>query len=311
VEKANLCKCGCGQPVKEEKRFIRGHNLRINNPMKFPEITKKVSHAKKGRTYDQLFGERAEEEKRKRSHIAWNKGLTKNDERILRSTLKRSMTLIRKGVFKGEKNPFYGKHHTEDSRRKIREALEISGANQRASERMKKNHPMNNPKVWRRFLNIMRSVEYRQKISSIKRDQLKSREYLKRLSEAAKINWRSPAFVKRWAKACWKRPTSLEERMMKILDEYFPGKYSYTGDGKDGIIIGTMIPDFVRNDGKAVIEVFGSFWHHKKDEKERITAFQKFGYRCLVIWEQELENKAAVIDKISRWEDEQEISRLL
>ena len=125
------------------------------------------------------------------------------------------------------------------------------------------------------------------------------------------MNWRTPEFVKRWAKACWRRPTSLEERMMKILDEHFPGKYSYTGDGKDGIIIGTMIPDFVRNDGKAVIEVFGSFWHHKKDEKERIAAFKKFGYRCLVIWEQELENKAAVIDKISRWESEPEISRLL
>ena len=66
------CGCGCGGEASPGSRFIRGHNLRVNNPMKNPEIAKKL----KGRK-------------------SWNKGLTKEtDERVKRNGKNISKALI-------------------------------------------------------------------------------------------------------------------------------------------------------------------------------------------------------------------------
>lgn len=60
----------------------------------------------------------------------------------------------------------------------------------------------------------------------------------------------------------------------------------YNGNGKQNIIIGGKIPDYVRMDGKKqVIEVFGTYWHNEEEEEERIEHYRKYGYDCLVIWE--------------------------
>jgi intein-encoded DNA endonuclease-like protein len=79
VEKANLCKCGCGQPVKEGKRFIRFHHLPVYN---------KTTKA--------------------RIHLS----------RIQRERFKVP-----------ENHPFYGKHHTDETKRRIsssRKSLRLS-----------------------------------------------------------------------------------------------------------------------------------------------------------------------------------------
>jgi len=54
-------------------------------------------------------------------------------------------------------------------------------------------------------------------------------------------------------------------------------------------------PDFVNCDGaKIVIEVFGNYWHgkHARTWKEtelgRIMAFNSFGFRCIILWENEI-----------------------
>lgn len=59
-----LCECGCGLEVVE--RFIRGHNLRLDNPMKHANVIAKVSLTRKGRPPPN---------KGRRGEIAWNKGL--------------------------------------------------------------------------------------------------------------------------------------------------------------------------------------------------------------------------------------------
>jgi len=43
-----LCECGCGKLCN--RKFIRGHNTKVNNPMKKPETRKKCSEIKMGRT---------------------------------------------------------------------------------------------------------------------------------------------------------------------------------------------------------------------------------------------------------------------
>lgn len=40
------CSCGCGEPVRlPEHRYLRGHNSRINNPMKNPVIAARHRHS--------------------------------------------------------------------------------------------------------------------------------------------------------------------------------------------------------------------------------------------------------------------------
>ena len=48
TKKIKYCECGCGTVVKN--RFVRGHQLRVKNPMSDPECRLKASEAKKGRT---------------------------------------------------------------------------------------------------------------------------------------------------------------------------------------------------------------------------------------------------------------------
>ena len=52
----------------------------------------------------------------KKGHIPWNKGVASSEE-----TRKR-ISINRRGKCVGEEHPFYGKHHTEESLKKIREA---------------------------------------------------------------------------------------------------------------------------------------------------------------------------------------------
>lgn len=90
-----------------------------------------------------------------------------------------------------------------------------------------------------------------------------------------------------------KRPTSLELKVMRVLDRYFDG-WRYTGDGK--VVIGGKVPDL---NGKKIIEVWGRYWHRNDDPRERIEFFRKHGYDCLVIWEDELKFEDNLVKRIS------------
>lgn len=101
-----------------------------------------------------------------------------------------------------------------------------------------------------------------------------------------------------------RKPNTQECRLMEILNSHFPGQWEFTGDGK--VILNGLIPDFANvNSKKSLIEFFGDYWHSgtkvrdwKGTELGRIMAYNSLGYHCLVIWEHELENERAIIDKV-------------
>lgn len=91
-------------------------------------IGEKVRKKLRGKTYEEIYGlEKAKELREFRSKekignkyslgtVSWNKGLTKEtDERIMKSSKKISKALT------GPNNPFYGKHHTKETKRMISE----------------------------------------------------------------------------------------------------------------------------------------------------------------------------------------------
>jgi len=98
-------------------------------------------------------------------------------------------------------------------------------------------------------------------------------------------------------------PNKLEERVLAIV----PNCVKYVGNGKLWISVanGNKNPDFVvhpLSKTKKVIEVFGDYWHKKKEEKSVIEAYQQVGIECMVIWEHDVhENIREVQEKVNHF----------
>jgi len=115
--------------------------------------------------------------------------------------------------------------------------------------------------------------------------------------------WRNPKHVRKMLKAFNASPNKAETTLGKLIDLVSPNQFAYNGDFSQGITLGGRIPDFVNINGKKqVIEYFGSYWHDTHDaEAEKIQTYAKVGWHCLVIWDYEMQNKPAVIDKLRRF----------
>lgn len=73
------------------------------------------------------------------------------------------------------------------------------------------------------------------------------------------------------------------------LESRFPGEWAFNSNYQQGITIGRKVPDFVNVNGKkAVVEMFGHYRHPDWHEKVWIEHYAKYGYKCTVVWEEEV-----------------------
>ena len=159
----------------------------------------------------------------------------------------------------GEKHWLFGKHHSEETRRKISQAVK---------------------KVWE-------NLDYR------KRAQEKSREATLKLWQDP--NYREKVILAT-IRANSQRPTAPEKQVLDAIEQYHL-PYKYTGDGS--FIIHGICPDFTNtNNQKIVIEVFGNYFHSpevlgnewRRTELGRIMVYNSFGFRCLILWEESIQS---------------------
>lgn len=87
----NYCDCGCKEIIDNNKRFVSGHNTRIDNPCKymteqtFKIISENAKKRLKDKTKNPMYGKHHSEESKKKmseskiGNIPWNKNL-KGDE---------------------------------------------------------------------------------------------------------------------------------------------------------------------------------------------------------------------------------------
>jgi len=126
------------------------------------------------------------------------------------------------------------------------------------------------------------------------------------ISSFGKLN-RDPRFIAKQIVARGIKPNRIELKLEDILNRNFPNQYEYTGDGK--LVINGLIPDFANKNGKKdLIELYGDYWHSleltqenwRRTELGRIMAYNSLGYRCLVIWEHELNqlSEAQIVKKV-------------
>jgi len=117
-------------------------------------------------------------------------------------------------------------------------------------------------------------------------------EVRKKQAFVMKERYKDPYYLKNRKKGLMQKPNKQEKILMDLLNEMFPGKYKFVGDGS--LWINGKNPDFT-NENK-IIELFGRYWHGKEltgkepkdNESDRIEHFKKRGYRTLIIWDFEL-----------------------
>jgi len=210
---------------------------------------------------------------------AWNKGLTKENH----PGIARGAEAVR--VFN------LGKHHSEETKAKMRISSPFKGVP--CSEEKKQNlREKNKGQVpWNKGLSKQTSpgvLEQSIKLANIWDNVSVKNSWLRKLRRAAN-----------------QRPNKLEIELGKILENAFPGEWLYTGNGL--ITIGGMIPDFTNINGqKIVIEAFGNYWHKDEDPQSKIDKYSKFGYGCVVVWENEVKQAPnAIVEKIiggAKWQ---------
>lgn len=117
--------------------------------------------------------------------------------------------------------------------------------------------------------------------------------------------WQNKEFRDKRLKAMFKglnlSPNKPEQLLIKLLNKLLPKQYKFVGDGK--LIIAGFCPDFVNCNGqKKIIEHFGGYWHNKPElkqrDKRRVIAYEKYGYKALIIWERELKDLNKLENKI-------------
>jgi len=220
---------------------------------------------------------------------SWNKGLSKyTDERVKRLSLnlkpggkvsKHKSSTIEK---MSEKRRFWHKthhfFHTEETKHKISLALKGKHTN--------RGHPQ--------------TQETREKISLAMRG--RTINWKDKIQDSTKNHWNNLSTeqrsqrVKNVFRAVSRRPTSLEQKLIRIIKENaFP--FKYVGDGT--IIINGKSPDFIF--GNHIIEVYGRHWHQQDNPLDRVKEFAADGYRALIFWEEDLEKPQKVARLINKF----------
>ena len=261
IRKMSKCECGCGGEASSGRRFIRGHNLRINNPMKNPEVAKKARESKTGKTYEEMYG--VEEAKRKKKNMS---------------------------VWMKKNNPFRGCKHTEKTCKKMSNNGKDEWKNKTYEEIFGEE----------KAIIIKEKQSNSMKGNENNLGKHLSEETKRKISKGHRGKPMSESHFRNWLKSLLKRPTKVEEELGILLKELFPGEYKYVGNG-EVIIGRKCPDFINVNGKKKIIEMYGNFFHKdewKTRGAERIKFFQQYGYDTLIVWSSELAKREILIKRL-------------
>ena len=199
-----------------------------------------------------------------------------------------------------EKNHMYGKHISDEAKQKSRKSHLGKKHTEATKQLMRdssphisgKDHPM---------YGKHHTKKARQKLSDATSGE-NNPFYGRHHTDEAKQLVREAFFLNLKNGVYNKKPNLLEKDIDDIVQLLFHNEYKYNGNYELGISIGGKIPDFVNINGKKkAIDAFGDYWHEGEDPQVRIDLFKKYGWDLLVIWQHELKDKDAVIQKILKF----------
>lgn len=94
-----------------------------------------------------------------------------------------------------------------------------------------------------------------------------------------------------------KRPNGAELKLSRLIERY---GFDYVADDPSEKV-GRKHPDFVSEDRKSVIELFGERWHDDRDARSKREYYARYGMRCLIIWVAELKHPDKIHRKVQRF----------
>lgn len=197
----------------------------------------------------------------------------------------------------GKKYP--GRKLTQATKNKISIALKGLKKLPR-SEKDKKRISLFMKRLWKQS-------DYAKYMKESRRSSFESKEYREKRSEITKCLWNKSEFVKKQMKARNITPNKTELMLNEILQRILPNNYKFVGDGE--FILAGKCPDFVNVNGqKKIIELFGNYWHKDDTGEKRIALFKQYGYKTLIIWEEELRDEDVLKEKLLRFNGEVSVS---
>ncbi len=128
-------------------------------------------------------------------------------------------------------------------------------------------------------------------------------EIKEKISKSVQKLYENPLFTKRLKEALSLKPNKQEQYLIQLFrKKRLPLKY--VGDWS--FFIGSKNPDFISAKRRKVVEFFGDYWHGKiitgkdknQEELDKINYYKKKGYKCLIIWEHEIKNQDAIVNKV-------------
>lgn len=267
-----LCECGCNTIIKDNVRFVHGHNRK----------NKKAS----------------EEHKKKISDANTGKIIKKETRDKIKLTLKRKWedqnSVYHSEDFKKNRDNFYksriGKHRKEETKKKI-------GIKQ--LENWKNPNHLFNSKNFRNTLSTIHKKIWKDPESNYN-----SKNRSKKISKTITYLFTTKEFQKKYQKGLKAHKNKLEIKFENLLNKLEILSFKFVGD--HSFWIGGKNPDFINEEQKMVIELFGDYWHGKdrtdvdneEHELDRINYYKNHDYKCLVIWEHDMNNLDLVINKI-------------
>lgn len=218
----------------------------------------------------------------------------------------------------GGGNPFYGKKHSDKSKYKMRLAKlgkklpeEHKKKVLESLNRFRAEHP--------KISSTLKGKSYEELYGKEKADQLResrrinrqglkaSTETLEKMRIVTKKRWQNQEYrdktIKAQIKGRARRPTSLEQKMIDLIDRYnLP--YKYTGNGD--FIIDGFCPDFINVvTSKKCIEVRPKrmclIWNKltpEQYEKKKKEHYARNGWKCIVIWQEDFSDENSIITKM-------------
>lgn len=216
----------------------------------------------------------------------------------------------------GDKNPMHGRHQSKSAKKKIGEKSKLKVFSKSYREKLRNNMVGNDrakglvhSKETRNKMSMKQkgkvlSEDHKKKIGLTHKGKIISKEQRKKLSIAHKKLYQDPEFLKKMRKCRLNRPTTPEKLLMKLLRQ-MNLSFDYVGDFSKWI--NGKNPDFINEEDKKIIEVFGEYWHSKeitgKDnhihENERKLLFSSKGYDTLIIWDYEFNDINKLKNKLN------------
>lgn len=276
--------------IKTLVPFPKGHTMNVG---------KICSSETRERIRQSNIGKRRAEKTRKANSEAGKKNWQDPEYREM-------IIKARKGSMAGEKHPMFGKHHSEESRKKMSKS--------QIGLKAGKNHPMFGKHLSEEHKKMMSGLYKGKKLSpeAIKKISGENHHMFgKHMSEETKAkisaaNKGKEIPAERIRRTLTRRtPTSLEIKFQSIIEKNgLP--YKFVGNGS--FMIGRKNPDFINiNSAKIAIEVYARYYKFKHSEtiekwkQERQRVFGEYGWKIIFFDETEV-NEDNILQKLKEVE---------